>query len=127
MLNDVINIPKKLREQNTSFYKLLEKSGYFEFFSRINEVEILGQLNINPELVQQWMQYSDDKRITSGWYFTQDKDLQYVVGYHPRIIGTTPSKFNNIKEACAAFIKIEIEEARRLQNVFGGITGKALI
>ena len=55
---------------------------------------------------------SEDKRTTSGWYFIQYEKGNYIVGYFPSNADMKAIEFVDIKEACAAFIKKEIEDIR---------------
>ena len=115
IISDVINMPAKYNELgNITYYSLLRNAGYFEVHDQINEDKILEQLIKHPEWVKQWIQYSEDKRTASGWYFLQDTDGKYIVEYYPPQQKFKTLKFFDIKEACAVFIKIEIERERTL-------------
>ncbi|HEY8781452.1 MAG TPA: hypothetical protein VIM16_07560 [Mucilaginibacter sp.] len=68
IINDIINLPSKFRDlRDISFYSLLKNTGYFELFDQVNENKILDQLIKNPERIQQWLDYSDDKRTSTGY------------------------------------------------------------
>lgn len=114
VIDNIINIPAKFHYLgNVSFYSLLKETGYFDLFDQINEKQIKVQLIKHPEWIEQWLHYSDDKRVSSGWFLTKNGSQKYVVGYYP------PEKFKTLefsdsKEACSVFIKFEIEEIRNL-------------
>ena len=112
IINAIINIPKKYHElKNISFVSLLRNTGYFELFDEINSNEIKEQLDKHPEWVEQWLNYSDDKRTSSGWYFTKNETGKYIVGFYPSKKFKTLG-FADITEACSVFIKMEIEGVR---------------
>ena len=104
----VVDIPWQFSIQgDISIYKLLEQSGYFENHAALTAVEIKKALKINPGLVQFWLQYSEDKRTSGGWYFKNNDNGTFTVGNlqsNPEIL------FLDGIEACAEYIKKEIEE-----------------
>ena len=91
-------------------YSLLKESGYFEMYDQVSEADIVEELKKHPELIDDWLMLSEDKR-TSGWCFTQENQ-KYSVGYYPRTPNFRLTTYPKAKEACAAFIKLEIEAIR---------------
>ena len=70
-------------------------------------------LRVSPELVQDWLIYSSDKRSDSGWYFQEVK----LTDHHKYIVGNIPDGetlifFDPIK-ACCHFIVEEIAHISR--------------
>ena len=68
-----------------------------------------------PECVQEWMQYAADKRTASGWYVTLNDEGCYETGYFDIAAGhnrTNRVQYENPIDACATFIKHEIESIR---------------
>ena len=115
IVNDIIFLPKTFRSQgNVSFYALLEKSGYFQRYDEISEADIYNELAQNLECVDQWLLRSADQRC-NGWYF-QQKDGKFIVGYCPpqKIFETT--EYVDGIEACATYIKREIENIRGMRR-----------
>lgn len=109
----VIHIPYDFHHKNKSVYALLSESGYFELHDQVNQNEIIEVLKIHPHLVNEWLQWSEDKRTNEGWYFTKGDDGKCFVGHYPE-----GKEFEEIKSsdefiACAAFIKREIENIRK--------------
>ena len=92
-------------------YSLLKESGYFEMYEQVNEADIVEGLNNHPECIDDWIMLSEDKRC-SGWYITQNLSENYSVGYLPETEKFKLTTYANAKEACAAFIKREIEHIR---------------
>ena len=66
--------------------------------------------------VQEWLQYVDDLRCPVSWYFDfDDVKNQYEVGFFD--IEADPDRtdrkfYENATDACAAYIKHEIESMR---------------
>lgn len=90
---------------------LLKESGYFEMYDQVNEAEITKALNEHPECINDWIMLSEDKRCSSGWYITENENGKYIVGYYPAEEFEI-TEYCDVKEACAAFIKLEIEAIR---------------
>ena len=110
---DLIYIPRKFEDLgNVSIYSLLCDSGYFETHSQISERTIREALRAHPETVDEWMRFSEDKRTNAGWYF-RPSQKGYEVGYFSRSQGSVKSaEYSDRTEACAVFIKNEIEDIR---------------
>ena len=110
---DLIYIPRKFEDLgNVSIYSLLRDSGYFETYSEISESTIREGLRAHPETVEEWMRFSQDKRTNAGWYFRPSRK-GYEVGYFSRFQGDIKSThYSDRTQACAVFIKNEIEEIR---------------
>jgi hypothetical protein len=112
--NSIIYLPEKFyRQRDVSMYFLLRESGYFEMYDQISEKNIFDELTKNPECVGQWLNWSEDKRSSSGWYFKQNENKFYIVGYFPPQDNLKDRNYFDITEACAAFIKQEIEAIRK--------------
>ena len=96
-----------------SMFSLLQQTGYFELHDQISEGDIRAALLRCTECVQEWMQYAEDKRTPSGWYVTENDEGCYETGYiadaHTR---TNRVQYENAIDACAVFIKREIESIR---------------
>jgi hypothetical protein len=111
--DEIATLPRTFSlRANVSILALLRDRGYFEAHDQIPEAEIRAALIRSPEGVQQWMQYSGDKRAT-GWYVTQDDEGRYEVGCV--VEGgdrCSQVEYKDRTDACAAFIKREIEDIR---------------
>jgi hypothetical protein len=115
-VNKIINLPLDYKRLgNKSFYTLVKESGYFEMYEQITEKMILDALTEHPECINEWMGYSDDKR-SDGWYFLQNDEGKYIVGFWDRKEGSTETEYSDIKTACASFIMKEIEDVRELHS-----------
>ena len=61
-------------------------------------------LRENPELITNWLQWSEDKRSSPGYYFREVKGV-YVVGHYPEGVRLD---FDDPISACADFIVKEV-------------------
>lgn len=111
----LIFIPRKHQHLgNVSMYNLLKETDYFKAHDQITEASIHEELSKHPECIDEWMRYSEDKRTSSGWYFKQEDEGTYIVGYFADEKGKSIKlKFTDRIEACAAFIKRELESIRQ--------------
>ena len=115
IIKSILRLPEIFyTEQNKSIYSLLKKTGYFESFTEVNEKDIFDLLIQHPEYIKLWLNWSEDKRSSSGWYFKGSEDRKYIVGYYPDNGEIKLSEYTNAAEACSVFIKREIEEIRKI-------------
>lgn len=110
----IVRIPRALRTSSgVSVYDLAARSGYFEQHERVRESVIKQRLVASPHLVEDWLVYSEDKRVSRGWYFRVVKGRQYEVGFYGGAIGEhTRKMYADEFKACAKFIRQEMEEIR---------------
>ncbi|HRH51623.1 MAG TPA: hypothetical protein PLP23_22935 [Panacibacter sp.] len=114
IIEDIIFMPKKSKEEDMSVYSLLKKSGYFKFHREINEIDIFEVLSKTPECVSQWLAWSEDKRTGPGWHFEKTQsEKYYIVSHYPPKTNLKPIVSFDKIAACAAFIKKEIERIRK--------------
>lgn len=105
------NLAHDYRARNMSPNALMAESGYREHRTAIDVEKIRTHVAAHPELIGQWIGYSGNKRVSSGWYLSADSvNGPYVVGYFP---SSDPSKaekkYSDGIEACAIYIKHELE------------------
>jgi hypothetical protein len=109
----IVNLPGDFKRfGNISSYNLLKQSGYFETYNKIEVKDIIVVLNRAPKLVNSWMSWSEDKRADSGWFFLKDKANNYIVDNYAAQKDSGKCIYSNPIEACAEFIKREIESIR---------------
>src|SRR6185295_12502945 len=87
-----------------SMLQLVADSGVEEFPATLTAADIVGYLAGHPDVVEYWLQYSANKRVTSGWYFARRVD-RFEVGYHPKGKVLT---FSDPCRGCAEFLIREI-------------------
>lgn len=109
----LINIPRNFFQKLTaSMYDLLKETGYFKNETQISEQDIYTALVSHPELTDDWMQYSEDKRCL-GWYFKRDNKNKYLVGCLSKNGVTIETEYDDKLMACAVFIKRELDQISR--------------
>ena len=113
LINEIISFPEKfLRLGNISIYPFLKDIGYFKDYDQVQEDNIAKALIQQPEYINTWFGWSEDKRVTSGWYIQDKEDGNFLVGYFPKNDEHPQVLYTNITNACAGFIKREIEDVR---------------
>jgi hypothetical protein len=117
MALQIASLPQRFHSLgNVSMFSLLEATGYLGLHEQISETDIRKALVSCPECVQEWMQYSEDQRSSSAWYFTLNDEGLYETGHFD--IKSVPNDTNRVQyenaiDACAAFIKHVIESIRQ--------------
>lgn len=109
----VVRIPRRMRAAGgISAYDLAARSGYFEHHDGVGEQAISQRLRALPDLVDEWLAYSEDKRVGTGWFFRSTSG-RYEVGYYGGASGEHSSSVHEDRfDACAMFIKREMEAIR---------------
>jgi hypothetical protein len=115
VINNLIRIPRMLCHQpDMSLDSLLEQSGYLGTHDEISESAIRGALTQNPDCIPDWSLLSENKRTSAGWFFIEEETDRYIVGYIDPVAGQVEKReYSDASEACAAFIKREVEHVRR--------------
>ena len=66
-VGQLVTLPRRFHSLgNVSMFSLLEVTGYFGLHEQVSEVDIRAFLVRCPECVQEWFQYSEDKRTSRG-------------------------------------------------------------
>jgi hypothetical protein len=110
----VVDLPRALkRRADVSPFSLLQQSGYCERRSEITTTLLREMISRDPTVVNDWVGYSEDKRSNSG-YFLRKQVAGYDVGYlgKDRREVRLQSYVSGV-DACAVFIKNEVEEMSR--------------
>ena len=108
----VVRVANDFYHQETSIYTLLQESGYFESYDHIGGSEIIVALKNHPDLINDWLRYSEDQRSSPCWYFRKCDGENYSVGHYPETPEFGEIDFKNKFEACAAFVRKFIESVR---------------
>ena len=114
IIERIILLPRLVKSTgNKPIYTLLKDTGYFEIAEQIDEDDFNKALKQHPECINEWLALSDDKRTSSGWYFKELDNEKYVVGYLDlKETDHFDVEFSDIADACAFFIKHEIDNSR---------------
>jgi hypothetical protein len=114
VIKNIIKIPRTFHElQNISVVDLLKQIGYFSMHKEISEDPLRKKLLYCQEYIDDWITYSEDRRTAEGFYFVQE-GKEYIVGYLGKKYKFNTLRFDNKINACASYIKHEIEYIRKL-------------
>ena len=119
VLERIIKIPSEIYTKgNISLYELFINSGYCDCNNYITEDEIKNYLLKYKNYTKDWANYSENKRVDKGYYFIL-KNGKYIIGYYNK--NKIDNRDNIVKtynlseeiDACANFIKLELEDLRK--------------
>ncbi len=108
ILEKICNLPTELKTNtNTSIFKIIQATGFAENESAFDEELLSEFFKAHPNLVNEWVNFSEDQRCTPAWYLEQiDTEIdEWVVGYLER-----PGhhihrlKYRDKADACAKFV-----------------------
>src|ERR1700757_4075712 len=83
---------------------LISDSGIRKCPAALTSANIEAHLRSQAALVDHWLKWSANKRVTSGWYFAR-RSGRLVVGFHPQ--GETLT-FDDPVVACSEFVVREV-------------------
>lgn len=110
LISKICSIPKDFHTyQNKSIFQLFTESGYLEQPKSVTKEKLMEHLASNPDLIQNWENYSSDKHYFPAWYFLQ-KDSVWIVGYSSVPSQERKQTFTSAVEACAEFILHELDQ-----------------
>lgn len=105
----LISLPREFSQKNTvSMYDLLQAVGYTSIARQVSEQDLYDALFSHPDFVNEWLEYSEDKRC-AGWYFRLNDSNKYLIGYFD-LNRNIETEYDDKLEACAAFVKRELDE-----------------
>jgi hypothetical protein len=115
----ICSIPRDFyTHTDKSIVQLLEESGFIKYKDLISKSEIINQLKEHPSFIDDWSNYSGDKRTSKGWYLLNNDDGTWIVGYYD-----SNNHLNNRRkqekiidsdyEACAEFVLAEVEDLEK--------------
>jgi hypothetical protein len=88
-----------------SMKQLIFESGIANSPSTLNVATIAAYFGRHTNLIEEWLRWSANKRVTSGWYFKADRD-GYVVSFYPK---GEVVRFSLPELACAEFLMREVQ------------------
>jgi hypothetical protein len=102
----VCRLPRDFRLLGTkSVVQLAEEIGLPARRDCVTASAVQSRLQAQPELVDDWLRWSADRRSSPAWYFREDGD-GYVVGYHPN---GDETRFTDRIRACTQFVLREAD------------------
>jgi hypothetical protein len=84
--------------------QLVAESGISACLALLTVPNIEACLLVDPHLVEHWLRWSANKRVTSGWYFKREAS-HFIVGIYPKGDVLT---FSEPALACAEFVVREV-------------------
>jgi len=90
-----------------SAHELIARSGYRVRWPSITVALLADTLGRHPDWVDAWIQWSADKRVSTGWYITPCGQSAFDVGYYPT---EPPVRYTDRTEACAVFVRNVLAE-----------------
>ncbi len=88
-----------------SLRALIEESNYRALRSRIGVSQLAAVLQSEPEMVDDWLAYSEDKRTSSGWGFGPSRAGDWTVDGPDGV----RERFDSRYEGCADFVLRELD------------------
>lgn len=114
IINKLINIPVKFHELgNKSWNTLLQESGYLENQEEVTADKIEEALSLHSNLINDWIQYSDDNRSTPAWGFAKTDKGKYRVAHYPEGKDFQEMVTFDSFKACAYFIMCKIRSSAK--------------
>ena len=108
LLIGIISLPQTFLSGNTSITSLLKDLNYEERKNEVTQDDLAEVLSEQIQCIESWQQWSADKRAEQGWYLILN-GKKNIVGHHPALKGHPQINFTSRIDACAAFIKREID------------------
>lgn len=105
----VCRAASRLRRSGRPPITLFWFTGHRRFREQFTENVIAEELRRHPELIHDWRLYSADKRYSPAWYFDEQHDGSWVVGYYHAIASKRIARnYSDQAVACANFILREM-------------------
>ena len=85
--------------------ELIARSGYGDRWRSITVGLLADTLRQHLDWVDAWIQWSEDKRVSSGWYISRRGETAFDVGRYPTV---PPVRYGDRTHACAVFVRHEL-------------------
>ena len=92
-----------MRGTGISMREALKVAGYAERRPSLTAAELRPVVASHPELVEQWLSYSEDKRTHGGWYIRRDGKIGRVLK------PGTERQYATIQDAVAEYVVLELD------------------
>lgn len=86
-----------------SLASAIRRSQYREMRPTLQEAEFIPLVHAHPDLIDQWLAYSSDKRTIGGWYVLPTGQVGQADGFRPAI------QFESIEHAIAGYVLRELD------------------
>ena len=95
-----------------SMYSLIENTGYFEAYDKIDEEKIYNALKKHPKFIEPWLNYGYDYKGTPCLWVTMKDNKYYLTKEFKDRPMETILVSVDVLEVCARFIILELESIR---------------
>jgi len=92
-----------MRGAGISMREALKVAGYAELRPSLTAAELRSVIADHPELIEQWMSYSEDKRTDGGWYIQRNGNIGRVLK------PASALQYASIQDAIAEFVMLELD------------------
>jgi hypothetical protein len=103
----ICDVPAEVRRTGRSVADVVRASGYAQLRGQFAPRDLAAYLRARPEVVDQWVGYSEDKRTSDGWYLRPPYSIGRITSESPPMHEV---KHADLAAACAAFIVAELGE-----------------
>jgi hypothetical protein len=112
----IADFPAIYRAGNLTPIELMVQSGYSKLFSFVTIENLSDYLRQKPNLIEDWIQYSEDIRHTPAWAFGQNENDSWTVTYLEDGKLIEEYNFDDKFVACAKMVKMTLEAIRNHNN-----------
>jgi hypothetical protein len=102
-----------------SLYDLLARADYAALRQQFIASELVPLLKEHPELVEQWIRFSENKRCGGWWISKETREIGWfgsTLRPSVAIARRKPLRFASLEEAVAEFVVRELDETVLLKN-----------
>src|SRR4051812_29104022 len=93
-----------------SLKTLITRSRYRELRPGLDNATLAAVIEAEPRFIDDWLNFSADKRTSSGWGFYADGESGWVVDTLPDEAGESVTRrHTNAAEACADYVLSELD------------------
>ncbi len=93
-----------------SAVELVERSDYRGRRDEVTVERLADCLAQHPDWMRAWLDYSEDKRSSPGWYIEGRDATESRVGYYEGRSSRPPMQFDDKVRACAEFVHLEVDD-----------------
>jgi len=110
-VEDVVSLAGRYRKQeDLSIYEMLKRTGYPERRGALTIETIRKALAKSSEHLSEWLEYSADKRSSTGWYIREENGRFEVGNVDSSGRLAEQRSYSDLVEACADFIQRELDQ-----------------
>ena len=91
-----------MRGAGVSLRDALARANYAAAGPHLSAEILVSVIGRHPELVEQWVLFSEDKRTDGGWYLTRKAQIG-------RVLGAGPTQFTSQEAAVAEYVLRELD------------------